>query len=238
MRVGLTLIGGLLLAAALQTAAMADVTISTASDPTANLNDQMAALLGTERETVRGLPVSKREALATGPKAPVAREPDATEVAKTAEPAAPAPMEMTIRYDGAWLAAQPAPSGGADWECLRTALYFEARGESIKGQFAVAEVILNRRDSGRYPSSVCGVVNQGGGGSCQFSYACDGVADRMRDRAAMDRAGRIARLMLDGAPRGLTAGAQFFHTTGINPSWARKFDRTASIGAHLFYRQN
>jgi spore germination cell wall hydrolase CwlJ-like protein len=235
MRMATTMIGSLVLAVTLANLALADVTISTSTDPTANLNTQMAALLGTERDTVRGLPAAKRVALATGPKAPAVRQPDATEVAKTAEPA---PLEMTIRYDASWLATQPAPSGGSDWECLRTALYFESRGESIKGQFAVAEVILNRRDSGRYPGSVCGVVNQSGGGGCQFSYTCDGVADRMHERGAIDRAGRIARLMLDGAPRALTAGATYFHTTGSNPSWARRFDRTASIGAHLFYRQN
>jgi spore germination cell wall hydrolase CwlJ-like protein len=242
MRMATTMIGSLALAVTLATtlanAALADVTISTSSDPTANLNTQMAALLGTERDTVRGLPAAKRVALATGPKAPVVRQPDATEVAKTAEPAAPVPLEMTIRYDANWLASQPAPVGGQDWQCLRTALYFEARGESIKGQFAVAEVILNRRDSGRYPGSVCGVVNQSGGGGCQFSYTCDGIADRMREGGAIDRAGRIARLMLDGAPRALTAGATYFHTTGSNPSWARRFAKTASIGAHLFYRQN
>jgi spore germination cell wall hydrolase CwlJ-like protein len=238
MRIATTMIGSLVLAVILANAALADVTISTSTDPTANLDTQMAALLGTERDTVRGLPAAKRVALATGPKAPVTRAPDATEVAKTAEPEVQAPLEMTIRYDAAWLASQPRPTGGSDWECLRTALYFESRGESIKGQFAVAEVILNRRDSGRYPGSVCGVVNQAGGGGCQFSYTCDGIADRMRDGGSIDRAGRIARLMLDGAPRALTAGATYFHTTGSNPSWARQFDRTASIGAHLFYRQN
>jgi spore germination cell wall hydrolase CwlJ-like protein len=239
MRMATTMIGSLLLAvtlaATLANAALADVTISTSTDPTANLNTQMAALLGTERDTVRGLPAAKRVALATGPKTPAVRPPDATEAAKTAEPA---PMEMTIRYDANWLASQSAPTGGSDWECLRTALYFEARGESIKGQFAVAEVILNRRDSGRYPGSVCGVVNQAGGGGCQFSYTCDGIADRMHERGAVDRAGRIARLMLDGAPRALTAGATYFHTTGSNPSWAHRFAKTASIGSHLFYRQN
>jgi spore germination cell wall hydrolase CwlJ-like protein len=77
-------------------------------------------------------------------------------------------------------------------------------------------------------------VHQGG----QFSFMFDGHSDTMRDRGAIDVAGRIARLMLDGAPRGLTAGATYFHTTGVNPSWARRFDRTAQIGAHLFYRQN
>ena len=98
----------------------------------------------------------------------------------------------------------------------------------------MAEVILNRVDSRRFPGSVCGVVNQSG----QFSFMFDGHSDNMRDRGAIDRAGRIARLMLDGAPRGLTAGATYFHTTGVRPAWARRFDRTAQIGAHLFYRQN
>ena len=69
MRMATTMIGSLVLAATLANAALADVTISTSTDPTANLNTQMAALLGTERETVRGLPQAKRAALATGPKA-------------------------------------------------------------------------------------------------------------------------------------------------------------------------
>lgn len=125
----------------------------------------------------------------------------------------------------------------ADLQCLSEALYFEARGESIKGQFAVAEVILNRVDSGLYPRSVCGVVNQRGSGACAFSYVCDGHSDTMRDRASRDRAARIARVMLDGAPRLLTEGATHFHTRAVRPGWARKFRHTATIGAHVFYRQ-
>ena len=62
----------------------------------------------------------------------------------------------------AWLLAQPAPDGDAEWQCLTEALYFEARGESLEGQIAVAEVILNRVDSPLYPRTVCGVVKQGG----------------------------------------------------------------------------
>ena len=73
-----------------------------------------------------------------------------------------------------WLMAQPAPEGDAEWQCLTEALYFEARGESLEGQIAVAEVILNRVDSPLYPRTVCGVVKQRGGGGCQFSYTCDG----------------------------------------------------------------
>lgn len=144
---------------------------------------------------------------------------------------------VLLRYDAAWLAGQPAPNGDEEWECLTKALYFEARGESLKGQFAVAEVILNRADSPRFPSSVCAVVNQGGSKGCQFSYVCDGRKDVMHERAAVDLAGRIARVMLDGAPRALTQGATYFHSKGARPGWAHRFPRTAAIGAHMFYRQ-
>lgn len=137
----------------------------------------------------------------------------------------------------AWLQQQPEPIGDADWQCLTEAVYFEARGESLDGQVAVAEVILNRVDSPLYPRTVCGVVQQRGGGGCQFSYVCDGKADRMHEKAAADLAARIARAMLDGAPRLLTDGATHFHTRSVRPGWSKRFPRTAEIGSHLFYRQ-
>lgn len=149
----------------------------------------------------------------------------------------PRPSSPEGLYNAAWLAEQPRPAGDADWQCLKAAVYFEARGESLKGQFAVAEVVLNRRDSGRYPGSVCGVVNQRVGGSCQFSFRCDRASDAMRDGPAADLAGRIARVMLDGGPRALTHGATFFHTSAARPGWAHRYPRTAVIGSHLFYRQ-
>jgi spore germination cell wall hydrolase CwlJ-like protein len=136
----------------------------------------------------------------------------------------------------AWLMAQPAPEGDAEWQCLTEAIYFEARGEGLEGQVAVAEVILNRVDSPLYPRSICGVVKQRGGGGCQFSYVCDGRTDRMREAAAADLAGRIARAMLDGAPRLLTEGATHFHTRAVRPGWSKRFALTATIGAHKFYR--
>ncbi|MFN3992763.1 MAG: cell wall hydrolase [Tabrizicola flagellatus] len=156
----------------------------------------------------------------------------------------PAPdLSATLRADALtggitedWLMAQPAPSGDAEWQCLTEALYFEARGESLEGQIAVAEVILNRKDSPLYPRTVCGVVRQRVGSDCQFSYVCNGRT-KMREREAADLAGRIARAMLDGAPRLLTEGATHFHTRGVRPGWSKRFPRTASIGAHVFYRQ-
>ena len=209
----LTILGG---------AARADVTVSHSNDPTATFGANIALLLGAEHKTIEALPAARLSALAIGP----AAEPRKRKRDKVAPPA-------VVHYDAAWLASQRAPTGDAQWQCLKTALYFEARGESMKGQFAVAEVILNRVDNPSYPKSVCGVVEQG----CQFSYTCDGRSEQMSERAAADQAGRIARVMLDGAPRALTQGATHFHTVNVNPNWSRRFPRTASIGSHLFYRQ-
>jgi spore germination cell wall hydrolase CwlJ-like protein len=144
----------------------------------------------------------------------------------------------SISYDRAWLAELPAVKGDTEWRCLAEALYFEARGESVKGQFAVAEVILNRVDSPNYPDTICGVVHQGTGRkyACQFTYTCDGHKEVIREPGAFTQVGKVAKLMLSGAPRALTQGATHYHTTAVNPRWARKFPRTAKIGVHLFYR--
>lgn len=123
--------------------------------------------------------------------------------------------------------------------CLQEAIYHEARGENIYGQFAVAEVILNRVDLPRYPDSVCGVVHQNAHrrNACQFSYACNGRSRAMSEPRARRLAGAIAQVMMSGAPRELTEGATHFHTTGVRPRWARTFERTAQFGSHLFYRE-
>ena len=150
------------------------------------------------------------------------------------------PASAAVRgftYDHDWLSSQPKASGGAQFECLAEALYFEARGESLKGQFAVAEVILNRVDSPKFPNSVCGVVNQGTGRkhACQFSYTCDGIPEHVSEPRAWDDVSKVAKAMLSGAPRALTNGATFYHTKAVNPYWSRKFAKTASIGHHYFY---
>lgn len=144
------------------------------------------------------------------------------------------------RYDRAWLLSRPWPSRtGAEFNCLKEAIYHEARGEDIVGQFAVAEVILNRVDSPAYPDTICGVVHQNAHrmNACQFSYACNGRPRTMTDRQARAVAAQIADILMSGAPRELTEGATHFHATRVNPSWARSFDRTAQFGAHIFYRQ-
>ncbi|MCL3882416.1 cell wall hydrolase [Marivita sp. GX14005] len=142
-------------------------------------------------------------------------------------------------YSAAWVNSQKTAGGGAQWECLAEALYFEARGETIKGQFAVAEVIMNRVKSGRFPDTVCGVVNQGTGRKyqCQFTYTCDGIPERIREPRAWKQVGKIARAILDGvAPLNLTDGATHYHTKAVSPRWSRTYTKTASIGVHLFYR--
>lgn len=124
------------------------------------------------------------------------------------------------------------------WTCLAEGLYFEARGESVAGQFAVAEVILNRVDSNRYPDTVCGVLAQGARNlnACQFSYNCDGAPETIREHRAYDRVGKVAWLMLQGRPRMLTGQATHYHTTAVSPRWSRRLERTAHIGEHVFYR--
>lgn len=146
---------------------------------------------------------------------------------------------VRVSYDGDWLAGQAAPDGDAEWKCLSEALYFEARGESVRGQFAVAEVILNRVESSVFPDTVCGVIEQGTGElyQCQFTYTCDGAAETIQEPEAWTQVGKVARAMIDGAPRALTDGATHYHTKHVSPRWAGVYPRTATIGVHHFYRK-
>ena len=127
----------------------------------------------------------------------------------------------------------------AAWNCLTQALYFEARGENLAGQVAVAEVILNRVDSRSYPDSVCGVVRQGAGklNKCQFSFYCDGKKEKIGNPDAYEQLGKISWVMLKGKPRVLTGQATHYHNLTVNPRWAKRLVRTARIGDHIFYRK-
>lgn len=143
-----------------------------------------------------------------------------------------------MKFDQTWLDSLPRGKGGEQFSCLAEALYHEARGESIKGLVAVAEVILNRVDDNQFPDTVCGVINQGTGRkyACQFTYTCDGISDKIREPAAYARVAKVAKAMLSGLPRRLTDGATYYHTTAVNPSWSRKFAHVTTIGVHKFYR--
>lgn len=145
-----------------------------------------------------------------------------------------------VKFSNKWLDKQPKATGGPEFSCLAEALYFEARGETVKGQFAVAEVIQNRVKSKRFPGSYCSVINQGTGRKyqCQFSYTCDGNAEVIHEPRAYARVAKVARAVINGHVPDLVDGATFYHTTAVRPRWAAKFTRTARIGVHLFYRRD
>ncbi|TDE41041.1 cell wall hydrolase [Antarcticimicrobium sediminis] len=148
--------------------------------------------------------------------------------------------QAPLAFSQSWLDGQPQAEGGENWECLSEALYFEARGETVKGQFAVAEVIMNRVKSARFPNSLCGVIRQGTGKryQCQFTYTCDGHAEVISEPKAFERVSKVARAVMDGRAEDLTKGATYYHTTAVNPRWARVFEKTTRIGVHIFYRNN
>lgn len=123
-------------------------------------------------------------------------------------------------------------------QCLAMAVYYEAASESIDGQRAVAQVVMNRVRHPTYPDNVCGVVFQGSERStgCQFSFTCDGSLNRQPQAAAMAQARMVARAALNGyvyAPVGM---ATHYHTTNIYPYWASSLQTVTTIGLHRFYR--
>lgn len=123
-------------------------------------------------------------------------------------------------------------------QCLSMAVYYEAASESLDGQRAVAQVVLNRVAHPSYPNSVCGVVFQGSERvtGCQFSFTCDGSLRRKPSIGGMARANMVARDALAGAVYSPVGLATHYHTVWINPYWASSLDMIGTIGAHRFYR--
>jgi cell wall hydrolase len=124
-------------------------------------------------------------------------------------------------------------------KCLAEAVYFEARGEAVRGQIAVAQVVLNRAFSGKYPETVCGVVYQNKHRhlACQFTFACDNNPDVIREPEMWDRAQKIAKAMLDGQlwlPE--VDRSTHYHAYWVRPSWVSEMKRTYRFGVHTFYR--
>jgi len=124
-------------------------------------------------------------------------------------------------------------------KCLAEAIYFEARGEAVRGQIAVAQVILNRAFSGKYPDTVCGVVYQNKHRymACQFSFACDGHPDVIREPDMWERAQKISKAMLDGQlwlPE--VDRSTHYHAYWVRPSWVNEMKRNWKYGVHTFYR--
>src|ERR1700722_1134096 len=124
-------------------------------------------------------------------------------------------------------------------KCLAEAVYFEARGEAVRGQIAVAQVVMNRTFSGYYPNTVCGVVyqNKYHHMACQFTFACDNIADVVREPDMWDRAKKIAKAMLDGQlwlPE--VDKSTHYHAYWVHPSWVAEMKKMYKFGVHTFYR--
>ena len=160
----------------------------------------------------------------------------------------PLNSELLSRYidEGFQPTAQRIEHANAERDCLAQAIYHEARGESQAGQLAVANVIVNRALSGKFPSTLCGVIYQNadkGRYRCQFTFACDGRADTAGERQAWARSAALAETVyaeyVTGKKLGnLPRSALFYHTTAVRPSWSRTFSQIAQIGSHIFYSPN
>jgi spore germination cell wall hydrolase CwlJ-like protein len=143
--------------------------------------------------------------------------------------------------DHAW-AKKPIPQSvmsDKEQQCLATGIYFEARGESTKGQAAVAQVILNRVKNPAYPDTVCGVVYQNDDwrNRCQFSFACDGIKDRVTEPYHWRKAQQVALAVSTGEIYLPEVGAStHYYATYVHPRWARTMQKMKKIGSHIFYR--
>jgi spore germination cell wall hydrolase CwlJ-like protein len=122
--------------------------------------------------------------------------------------------------------------------CLAEAIYYEARGESVVGQLAVAEVVVNRVRSKHYPDTFCDVVYEGSYRStgCQFTFTCDGSLRHRPYGAAWRQANVVAGGVVAGFARPMTHSATHYHTNEVDPYWSASLIETTRIGAHVFYR--
>ncbi|RXT28568.1 cell wall hydrolase [Rhizobium leguminosarum] len=143
--------------------------------------------------------------------------------------------------DHAWAASILAPSvfSAREQQCLASGIYFEARGESVKGQAAVAQVILNRVRNPSYPKTICGVVyqNEDWRNRCQFSFACDSIKDRVNSEYHWRVARDVAMAVTAGKiwlPQ--VGSATHYHAVYVRPKWAKTMEKVGRIGLHVFYR--
>jgi hypothetical protein len=125
-------------------------------------------------------------------------------------------------------------------QCLAQALYYEARGEGVRGEKAVAEVVFNRVHSRLFPHSICGVIFEGASieGGCQFSFTCNGEMHVAKSHYDWTRARVLAGAIMAGVVKldNETEGATFYHADYVDPDWDHLV-RTVQIGNHIFYRR-
>ena len=146
-----------------------------------------------------------------------------------AAPAKPQPQPLAALVD----AHGTGPALDAEATCLATAVYFESMGEPLEGQLAVAQVVINRARSGRYPTSLCGVVKQ----KAQFSFVRAGRFPRIDEGCqAWRKAQAIARIASAAMAQVLPADVLWYHADYVAPGWGRRLARVEKIGAHIFYR--
>lgn len=113
--------------------------------------------------------------------------------------------------------------------CMATAIYFEARGENLMGQRAVAQVVINRVEDSRYPNTVCGVVWE----PKQFSFTHDGKPEKMYEVEAREKAMQVAEEALQG--NGLNITSTHYHSNKVRPYWKTHYKLDGRVGNHLFY---
>ncbi len=131
-----------------------------------------------------------------------------------------------------------------EFECLVEAIYHEARGEEFIGMLAVAGVVLTRKESSKYPNTICEVVHQAKTfkgkiirNRCQFSYYCDGLKEEFKDVASALLAMDVAEMSLMGIQLKQTVGCTHYHASYVTPEWASDphFKAMGQVGAHIFY---
>lgn len=188
---------------------------------------------------VPAAPVSQLPAVATAatgsalkPQVTFAASTPIVQAVGTTGAAATAGVTASFGSLAAAVAAQPASVGEDEQiDCLATGIYYEAKGEPLTGQLAVAEVILNRAQSGRFPDSPCGVLKQRG----QFSFVRGGELPQPNEGSKAWRTAvavaHVAKQALWDSP---AEGAMFFHARRLSPRWGKA--RVASVGNHIFYR--
>lgn len=146
-----------------------------------------------------------------------------------------------VKGDHSWI-QNPLPESvfsKPEQKCLANGIYFEARSESVRGQAAVAQVILNRVRNPAYPNSICGVVYQNDSwfNRCQFSFACDGRKKRIESPAAYKTAQDIAMAVTAGKIFIPEVGSStHYYAQYVHPGWARTMQKMTKIGLHIFYR--